>query len=123
MAPTKNPLIAVKSVPGRFEPFAKAGRAEHFIIMLGDTLPAEESAALRTAGHCLAKHMIQTTLVSEVRHSYLANFAFLPNLIFKSMKSPGIPRNSAPLIEKRSKLSFNGLSQGERREMDLSISH
>ena len=68
MAPTKNPLIAVKSVPGRFEPFAKAGRAEHFIIMLGDTLPAEESAALRTAGHCLAKHMIQTTLVSEVRH-------------------------------------------------------
>ena len=40
-----------------------------------------------------------------------------------SMNSPGIPRNTAPHIVKISKLSFKGLSQGERRDMDLNTSH
>jgi hypothetical protein len=68
MPQPKNPKIGVKSLPARFKSFSKAGGAEHFIIMFGDALPAEKSAALRTTGHCLAKHMIYTALVSEVRH-------------------------------------------------------
>jgi len=59
----------MKSLTVRFEPFSKAGRAEHLILMFGDTLSAEKSSALRTAGHGLAKPMIQTALVSDVRHS------------------------------------------------------
>jgi len=58
MGPTKNPLKAVRSVFARFEPFAKAGRTEHFIFMFGDTFPTEKSTALRTTGHGLAKHVV-----------------------------------------------------------------
>ena len=68
MAPPKNPLISMQSWTVGFEPFSKAGRAEHLILMFGDTLPAKKAPALRTAGHCLAKPMIQTALVSYVRH-------------------------------------------------------
>jgi len=78
----KNPLIGVKSLPARFESFSKAGGTEHFIIMFSDALPAEKAAALRTTGHCLAKHMIYTALVSEVRHSQLAK-SFIQSLITK----------------------------------------
>jgi len=65
---SENPPIGVKSLPARFKSFSKAGGAEHFIIMLGDALPTEKPAALRTTCHGFAKHMIYTALVSEVRH-------------------------------------------------------
>jgi len=81
MTASKNPLKAMKSLPGGLQSLGKTRRTEHLVLMFCDTLPAEKSAAFRTACHCLAKHMIKTALVSEVRHSYLANFAFLPNLI------------------------------------------
>ena len=83
MPQPKNPLIGVKSLSARFKSFSKAGGAEHFIFMLGDTLPAEKLAALRTAGHCLSKHMIDTALVSDVRHGHLAKL-FLYSLITKN---------------------------------------
>ena len=82
MGASKNPLKAMKSMPCRLQSLRKARSTEYLVCMFGDTLPAEKTIAFRTAGHCLAKHMIKTALVCEVRHSYLANFAFLPHLIF-----------------------------------------
>jgi hypothetical protein len=63
----------MESLPGGLQSPRKARGTEHLIRMFGDTLPAEKSAAFRTAGHCLAKHMIKTALVSEVRHGFLMN--------------------------------------------------
>jgi hypothetical protein len=58
MATPNNPLITMQSLTAGFELFSKAGRAEHLILMFGDTLPAKKAPTLRTAGHCLAKPMI-----------------------------------------------------------------
>jgi hypothetical protein len=91
MTASKNPPKAMKSMPCRLQSLRKAGRTEYLVRMFGNTLPAEKSIAFRTAGHCLAKHMIKTALVCQVRHGYLANFAFLPNLIFNG----SISRNLA----------------------------
>ena len=71
MTASKNPLKAMKSMPGRLQSLGKARSTEHLVRMFGDTLPAEKSITVRTAGHCLAKHMIKTTLVCEVRHGFL----------------------------------------------------
>ena len=73
MTASKNPLKAMESLPGGLQSLGKARRTEHLVLMFCDTLPAEKSAAFRTAGHCLAKHMIKTALVSDVRHGYSAN--------------------------------------------------
>jgi hypothetical protein len=69
MGASKNPLKAVESLGSRLQSLRKARSTEYLVRMFGDTLPAEKSIAFRTAGHCLAKHMIKTALVGEVRHS------------------------------------------------------
>ena len=71
MTASKNPLKAMKSLPCRAQSLGKARGTEYLVRMFCDTLPAEKSAAFRTAGHCLAKHMIKTALVSDVRHGFL----------------------------------------------------
>ena len=70
MTASKNPLKAMKSLPCRAQSLGKARGTEHLVRMFCDTLPAEKSIAFRTAGHCLSKHMIKTTLVCEVRHGF-----------------------------------------------------
>lgn len=99
MAPSDNPLITMKSLTVRFEPFSKAGRAEHLILMFGDTLPAEKSSALRTAGHCLAKPMIQTALVSDVLHGHLAKL-ILYSLITKDSVGRKLAIQGMPKLPK-----------------------
>ena len=71
MGASKNPLKAMESMPCRLQSLRKARSTEHLVRMFGDTLPAEKSIAFRTAGHCLAKHVIKTALVCEVRHGFL----------------------------------------------------
>ena len=73
MTALKNPLKAMKSIPGRLQSLRQARGTEYLVRMFGDTLQAEKSIAFRTAGHCLAKHMIKTALVCQVRHGYSGN--------------------------------------------------
>jgi hypothetical protein len=58
IARSKNPLKPLKLFSGGSEPFAKAGGAQHFILMFGNALTAEKSPAFRTAGHGLTQHVI-----------------------------------------------------------------
>jgi hypothetical protein len=49
--------------------FFQAGGADHAVVMLGDTLPAEIMSALRATRHRFASGMIETTLMSQILHS------------------------------------------------------
>lgn len=80
MTASKNPLKTMESVPDGLQSLGKTRRTEHLVRMFGDTLPAEKPAAFRTASHCLAKHMIKTALVSDVRHSFQIFYCGCNNL-------------------------------------------
>jgi hypothetical protein len=47
---------------------AQAGCAQNFILMLGDALPAEKSAASRAPCYGFSLQMIVTTLLSDIGH-------------------------------------------------------
>ena len=58
--------------------FTKTGRAQNFVFVFGNALPAEKPAALRTASHCFPRHMILTTLMSKIRHRMVNRILSLP---------------------------------------------
>jgi hypothetical protein len=68
LAQSKPALKSVRSQAGRLDPLAQAGRTQDFIFMLRDALPTEKPAALRTARHRFAQHVIVTMLVRKIRH-------------------------------------------------------
>jgi hypothetical protein len=78
-------LKSVRFYAGCLGPSAQAVRAKHFIFMLGDALPAEKPAALRTAGRRFPQHVVVTTLVSKILYRHINSyFEFVSDFVFRA---------------------------------------
>jgi hypothetical protein len=76
LARLQQPLKPIRFYAGCLGSSAQAVGTKYSIFMLGDALPAEKPATLRTASYRFPPHVVVTTLVSEIRYWHIKIFEF-----------------------------------------------